>query len=225
MYTTHPLDARDVHWNSDESTRGWVMDRMVNAHVNTVVLSYWSNMPQWSPMDIGPTTLSGVLDAVQGRPLVVMPTIEAGYDADHPEIPHWQFFSEFPFTPGSFELAPGLVNRIGSLIELFAGRMHLWARMYDRDGSPRYAVHVLDVCSDLMDQDAPGADDSFAKAFDAVATDVKVRFNISLGFTINPLSHKRYSLFPSTAGGSLERTAPYLLSTVICPRFDSAHQD
>jgi hypothetical protein len=136
------------------------MDRMVQAHVNTVVMSYWSDMPQWSPMDIGPTTLGGVLDAVQGRPLVVMPTIEGGFEADHPEIPHWLLFNEFPFTPGSFELAPGLVNRIGSLVSLFKGRMNLWAKMYDRDGAPRYVVHLLDASSDLMDQYLPGADES-----------------------------------------------------------------
>jgi hypothetical protein len=210
LYTTHPLDGRDEHWNSDPATRAWVMDRMVKAHVNTVVMSYWSNMPQWSPMEVGPTTLSGVLDAVQGRPLVVMPTIEGGFDVDHPEIPHWQFFNEFPFTPGSFELAPGLVNRIGSLVALFSGRMNLWARMYDRDGISRYAVHVLDACSDLMDQDTPSADDSFARGFDAVAADVEVRFKIRIGFTINPIAHKRYTLFHDRAGVALERTASVL---------------
>ena len=35
------------------------------------------------------------------------------------------------------------MNRIGKLVELFRGRMHLWAQMYDRNGDPRYAVHIL----------------------------------------------------------------------------------
>ena len=211
-YTTHPLDARDLHWDSDLSTRGWVMDRMVRAHVNTVVMSYWSNMPQWSPMQIGPTTLSGVLDAVQGRPLVIMPTIEGGFDSYNPDIPGWQFFNEFPFIPGNpfFELAPGLVRRIGQLVELFSGRMNLWAKMYDREGFPRHVVHLLDVCSDIMDRDTPGADDIFANALNEVAAIVEARFKISVGFTINPSSHKRYTLFPNKAGASLEQTASVL---------------
>ena len=52
-YTAHPLDPRDEHWNTVPSTRAWVMDRMVEAHVNTVVMSYWSNV-KWSPMDLVP---------------------------------------------------------------------------------------------------------------------------------------------------------------------------
>src|SRR5918998_5060565 len=63
LYTTHPLNPDDKRWNSDPTSRTRVMDRMVAAHVNTVVMSYWSNMPQWSPMALDPTSLRGVLDA------------------------------------------------------------------------------------------------------------------------------------------------------------------
>ena len=211
LYTAHPLDPRDEHWNnSDPATRGWVMDRMVYAHVNTVVMSYWSNMPQWSPMEIVPATLSGVLDAVQERPLVVMPAIESGSDPDHPEIPQWEFSGEFPINPGGFELAPGLVQRIGWLVELFHSHMHLWAKMYDRDGYPRYAVHLLHVGSDLIEQDAPGADEMFAHAFDIVAAEVEVRFSIRVGFTLDVIGGKRYSPNPREAGAALERTASVL---------------
>ncbi len=217
-YTTHPLDFRDEHWNSDESTRGWVMDRMVQAHVNTVVMSYWSNMPQWSPMVIEPPyppegvspTWIAVLDAIQERPLVVMPAIESGYDPDHPEIPNWEFSSEFPINPGGFELAPGLVKRIGWLVELFSGRMDLWARIYDREGYPRYAVNILHVASDLIDQDSPGADDMFANAFDIVAAEVEARYRIPIGFTLDVIGGQRYSPYPRRAGAALERTASVL---------------
>jgi hypothetical protein len=37
-------------------------------------------------MEIGRATLCGVLDAVEGRPLVIIPAIESGFD-DDPEIP------------------------------------------------------------------------------------------------------------------------------------------
>jgi hypothetical protein len=210
-YTTHPLDARDEHWNTDPpSTRRWVIDRMVQANVNTLVMSYWSNMPQWSPMEIGPMTVSGVLDAVEGRPLVIMPAIEGGYDPSHPEIPHWEFSSEFPINPGGFELAHGLVERIGALVMLFRGRMNLWARLYDREGVARHAVHILHAASDVIDQDAPGADDTFAHAFDVVAAEVEARYRIPIGFTLDAIGGKRYSPYPRQAGAALERTASVL---------------
>lgn len=49
-WTTHPLDIRDRHWNSDDSARGWVLDRMAAAHVNTIVASWWNTLPESSPM-------------------------------------------------------------------------------------------------------------------------------------------------------------------------------
>jgi hypothetical protein len=211
LYTTHPLEPRDGQWNSDPSTRRWVMQRMVQAHINTVVMSYWSNMPQWSPMDIGPTTLPlprpaevGVLDAVEGMPLVVMPAIEGGSD--------WEFAKEFPYRPGDHQVAPGLVERIGQLVELFRGRMHLWASMYDRHGHARYAVHLLHVSSDVIDQ-VNGRDDDdrqFAQAFDAVATEVSTRYKISVGFTLDTIGGGRYSAYPGEAGQALEKTPSVL---------------
>src|SRR4051794_32996413 len=44
LYTTHPVLADDLHWNSDPSSRTRVISRMEAAHVNTVVMSYWSNI-------------------------------------------------------------------------------------------------------------------------------------------------------------------------------------
>jgi LGFP repeat len=212
IYTTHPLDPRDLQWDSDPSTRAWVMDRMVQAHVNTVVMSYWSNMPQWSPMEIGPTTLSGVLDAVQGRPLVIMPAIEGGFDPKNPQIPHFTFSAEFPFNPADRQVAPGLIERIGLLVELFQGRMHLWGRMYDREGNPRFAVNILHASSDVIRQDLStrADDEEFAKAFDQVAAEVEARFKIPIGFTLDAIGGQSYSALPNQAGAALERTRSVL---------------
>jgi hypothetical protein len=211
-YTTHPLDPRDLRWNSNPSTRAWVMDRMIQAHVNTVVMSYWSNMPQWSPMEIGPTTLYGVLDAVQGRPLVIMPAIEGGFDPKHPEIPHWEFSKEFPFNPADRQVAPGLIERIGLLIDLFRGRMNLWARMYDREGHPRYVVNLIHASSDVIRQDlnTDADDEEFARAFDEVAAQVEARFKIPVGFTLDAIGNQFYSAYPKQAGAALERTRAVL---------------
>jgi hypothetical protein len=51
-YTIHPIAPDDQHWNSVSSSRTRVLDRIVAAGANTIVMSYWSNMPQWSPMHL-----------------------------------------------------------------------------------------------------------------------------------------------------------------------------
>ena len=292
-YTTHPLDPRDEQWNTTPSTRGWVMDRLVGAHASTLVLSYWSDMPQWSPMDVQSTTpravvcvrhperkyfveradtVPGVLDAIAGRHLVVMPAVEQGSDAECPEIPHWEFADEFPYAPSKprqdarcvalraqvtksekavaelktadthgiptqhpsaalaeaqrqlasdrlalwdceRNVAPGLVSRIGKLVELFRGRMHLWAQMYDRNGDPRYAVHILHVDSNVIDQrpEDPRDDQQFANGFTELAVRVKQLYQIDVGFTIDTtVRGTRYSAFPHEAGAALERTPSVL---------------
>jgi hypothetical protein len=165
LYTVHPILPDDQHWNSDPTSRTRVLDRIVAAGTNTVVMSYWSNMLQWSPMFLDDSSDPGLLDAVQDRRLVSLPVIEGGFDSKHPDIPHWEFSNDFPSQPGGFSAAPGLTNRIGQLVTLFKGRMKLWAQLYDRTGAPRYAVQILHVCSVI-----PGTDDlQFARAFEKVA--------------------------------------------------------
>jgi hypothetical protein len=203
LYTTHPLDARDTQWNSDPSARSWVMDRMVAAHVNTVVMSYWSDMPDDSPMALDATSLSGVLDAIAGRPLVVLPAIESGDS--------WSFADEFP-TNAQGQAAPGLVERIGDMVHLFHGRMDRWARMYDRDGEPRYAVNIILAYSTRLFRGLSDltADVAFATGFDAVAADVEQRFGIRVGFTIDPVQAVPYSADPTATGPLLAETASVL---------------
>lgn len=207
LYTVHPTDPRDERWNSDPKTRPWVMDRMVKAHLNTVVMSYWSNMPQWSPMALDATSLVGVLDAVEKRPLTILPAIEGGHAPQFPQVPQWELSREFPRHPKTNELAPGLLERIGWLVELFAGkRRKLWVQIYDRDGLPRHAIHLMHVCSHVMG----GVPESkraavFAEAFDAVAQEAEKRFGVRVGFTLDAIGGQPYSPYPKLAGAILER--------------------
>jgi hypothetical protein len=203
LYTTHPDDARDTEWNSDPSTRGWVMDRMVRAHVNTVVMSYWSDMPGDSPMALDGTSLPGVLDAIGGRPLVVLPAIESGTV--------WSFADEFP-TDAEGKVAPGLVDRIGDMVTLFRGRMHLWAKMYDLDGTPRYAVNIVHAYSTRLFRSPfdPRVDLAFARGFDAVAAEVERRFGLRVGFTLDPIQSAPYWAEPDATGPVLAGTPSVL---------------
>lgn len=99
------------------------------------------------------------------------------------------------------------MDRIGWLREVFAGRMDLWARMYDEAGNPRYAVSILHAWSNLID---PGSDEAFASGFDTVAQHVRDRYQIEVGFTLDTSRGPRYSAGPAAAGPFLARTAPVL---------------
>ena len=186
QYTTHPLLADDQHWNSDPSSRSRVLERMVAVHANTVVMSYWSNMPQWSPMAVNASSLPGVLDAARVNGLVIMPAIEGGSDPERPEIPHWEFATDFPSSSPGGRTAPGLIERIGALVELFRDRMHLWAQLYDRDGEARYVVQVLHVWSSLRGT----TDAKFAETFTEVAEFVSEAFHIHVGFALDVIGHQ-----------------------------------
>jgi hypothetical protein len=203
LYTTNPIEAGDEHWNSDPSTRPWVVDRMVAAHVNTIVMSYWSTMPRSSPMALDPTSLSGVLDAAEGRPVVVLPAIESGTG--------WRFANEFPVDEQG-NVAPGLVERVGDMVALFRGRMRLWAQMYDRDGVRRYAVNIIHASSNQIRQIAGDSsdDDAFARAFDVVAEQILDRFGVRVGFTLDAVQGQPYSATPAESGTALERTSSVL---------------
>jgi hypothetical protein len=57
LYTVHPLLSDDQKWNSDSSSRTRVLDRIAATGANTIVMSYWSDMPQWSPMCLDPSAV------------------------------------------------------------------------------------------------------------------------------------------------------------------------
>lgn len=207
LYTVHPLDDHDLHWNSDPSTRTWVMDRIAQTHANTIVMSYWSNMPPANPMTVDKTSLSGVLDSVQGqgRHMLIMPAIESGAE--------WEFAREFPPLTDDELLVSGLVERIGDMVKLFSGRRKLWAQLYDCNGKARYTVHILHVASKRKNANGDLLDDkTFANAFDRVAAEVKRRFRIDVGFTLDVMCNPEYTYCasPKNAGQALESTASVL---------------
>jgi hypothetical protein len=208
LYTTHPLFDDDKRWNSDPSSRERVIARILGAHANTVVMSYWSNMPQWSPMALDCTSVSGVLDAVQGLPIVIMPALEGGSDPTNPGIPHWEFSTDFPSPTPDGPPAPGLIRRIGDLVELFDGRMDLWARMYDRNGDWRYAVQILHVCSDVVGT----TDQSFADGFAEAAAAIEATYQIPIGFTLDVIGGAHEYVASPTQAGSLLEQQPSVLA-------------
>lgn len=208
LSTAHPMLAEDMHWLSQPALRGRVIDGMVNANANVIVLSYWSNMPQWSPMDPGPTPVLDVVLAAAGKKILIMPAIESGSDPKNPSTPHFEFAKDFPFINGDpKQVSPGLLNRIRDLLRAFRGRMDKWAMMYDRDGVPRYAIHILHVYSRNLSP-AMGLDPIFADGFRQVADQIEREERIRIGFTLDviPSQHGGFSADPARTGPALEKT-------------------
>jgi hypothetical protein len=215
LYTAHPLLPADQHWNSDPAARADVMARVQATHANTLVMSYWGDdMKDWSPMQLDASSLQGVLDAVSGRPLVVIPAIESGEDPANPNRPHYKFADDFPYAGGVVapaQLAPRFLQRLRDVIALFRNQMGAWAQMYDREGHPRFVVQIIHAYA----RNAPAGqnvDALVADAFDQVAAEISATEGIDLGFTLDVTSGEpgSYSFSPQRSGSALERAASCL---------------
>lgn len=209
LYTAHPTRAEDTRWNTDAAARADVIDRLIATHANTLVMSYWGDdMTQWSPMQLDTTSISHVVEAVAGKPLVIMPALESGADPQNPLTPHWSFAEDFPYPGGLIapsNLAPGLIARIHDLVALFRDQPESWARMYDRTGKPRYAIHILHACSRQVPT-VPGVtpDQLIAQSFDAVAAEIARSEGIDIGFTLDvvPAEANGFTYTPQGSGSA-----------------------
>jgi hypothetical protein len=231
-YTVHPLLADDQHWHSVLSSRTRVIDRIASTGANTVVMSYWGDLPQSMPMclDRSVVTPSGtcsnpssdfgvasLLDAMQNRRLVVLPSIESG----SPDLNQWAFSSDFPGRSNSIlGVAPGLVQRIGQLVQLFRSRdMNLWAQLYDRTGFPRYAVGIIHACSGA----AWANDASFAGWFSDVEAQVSLHFGIHVGFVFDLVGPPPTLRAPTLQIQKRKRRAINLMNRLPCLRSTDLH--
>ena len=190
LYTAHPRAQADLHWNSDPSTRSRVLDSILAAHANTVMLSYWGDdMRHWSPMVLDATSVRGALEAAHGKPILIIPALESGIDPRDPEGPHFRFADDFPYENGLYadaHLAPRVLARLREVIQLFAQYPDTWARMYDRNGQPRYVVYIMGAYARRMPQvlGAP-AGQIVGAAFDTLARELEETTGVRIGFTLD----------------------------------------
>ena len=211
-YTLNPV-PRDNHLNwVDPANRHFVLNLMVDAGINLVTMSSWGEdflgcSNGWvtgaAPMQTSPEAHTNLFEASVGKPLLIMPLIETRFN-------NWAMRDEFPrWITG--EVAPGLVSQIVNLIQRYLQNgthpewANKWARVYDRNGTPRYAVAVIHAGSNRI-----GADDhaGFAEGFDLVAAEVAARTGgIQVGFFIDalPPDFSNADFKPSATG-----TGPFL---------------
>ncbi|MDB5218190.1 MAG: hypothetical protein JWO86_6117, partial [Myxococcaceae bacterium] len=204
LYTAHPTNPDDTTW--DIATGGGVervLDRMVAAHVNTVVMSYWGWLFNSAPMDVqDPHVLPQFITATRYKPVVVLPAIEGG-----------------DFTIGEWSTATSSVDefakRIHELVGIFGGDLsRKWATFYDRNGTRRYAMQVLHAGrrTPLSDGRLTSNAD-VATFFQAVADAVWTAENhMDVGFFLDPFPVPNV-FTPNPLDGDLcilEQTAPIL---------------
>lgn len=179
-YTSFPFLPEDLGWNNSSHNRETVMQRMVDAHVNTVVMSYWGDedaMRGWSPMDIGTgaQVIDQTMTAMAGKPLVMMPALESGFDSDHPEYAHWQVVDA---------TAQSLATRVLQVANVLSKYQSQWARVYDRAGTPRFAVELIHAASNVA-----GTAPEFASLLQQAAQIVRDSTSpaIDVGFFLDPV--------------------------------------
>jgi len=233
LYTLHPTDARHLGWSEREENRKFALDAMAAAGVNVVDLSYWGTRGTdrwafWAPMQCSTFAHDQAFDTALSRNLLITPSIEGAsatnldpktgkpYQCGVPphvhqgNSPAYFFSSDFPGDPSN--PAPALVEQILDLVNHYLvapqnGQWRSrWTQMYDRTGSPRYAVAVIQASSTQ-----PGINDAgFAAGLDNVANSILRQTQIPIGFLLDPLPRKDgYSLTPS-AGAALAQTKSFL---------------
>ena len=173
-------------------------------------------MPQWAPMDPGPTPVQDVVAAAAGKPVLIIPALESGFDPNNPQIPHWEFHADFPYAGGAAStanLAPGLLLRIRQVIAAFAGHLDKWAQITDLNGVARHAIDIIHAYADRIPLVAgKSADQVFAEAFQGVAEEIDRTDHVKIGFTLDTIPGPlgTYTARPGGAGPALERVPAVL---------------
>lgn len=208
----------------------------------------------WAPMYTSTYAHDELFDEAVSRNMVILPAIESGRctqglyqgwsckpDEAKPDWGWWgrswsfNFASEFPwFKPDPRQSAnnpaPLLVAQIKDLLQryviapanpLWPSR---WAQIYDREGTPRYAINLIHVASNQIgSSEAEHA--LFALSFDLVADKVYEDTGYRVGFTLDVLPTARIvdqncgcandddAKWKDTFVTSPEVTGPYLRDT------------
>jgi len=209
LNTVHPLDQRHLQWSSGEGNRTFVLDQMTDIGFNVAVMSSWgedflpcsTGWAPWAPMQCSPRAHDELFTAAVNKPIFIIPFIESRAD--------WSFRDEFPTFDG--HVAPGTVGQIVNLVERYlqnaahpewAGR---WARIYNLNGEPRYAVALIHAASNRLSSYEHAA---FAEGFDDLAEEVLHRTGVDVGFLIDALPPATFA--PGQFRPHWWTTGPYL---------------
>ncbi len=210
LFTVHPQDDRHLNWATDPDHRVYVLQQMNQAGINVVTMSAWgeATLPPttgWvksAPMQVAPAAQDELFAAAVQQQMLVMPLIESRGD--------WAFRDEFP-RDREGRIAPGTVSQIVDLIGRYLQSpdhpewARQWARLYDRNGKPRYAIVVIHASSNPLGETQHA---EFAAGFQLLADEIFARTKIEVGFLLDVLP--RHTHAPGRFKASPEMTGPHL---------------
>jgi len=210
-YTAHPRQGEEGFSEEDISKQ---LQRMKSIGVNTVQISYWGRNPYYGsdglPMDACDGNQEGkvlnsykrFIEQIEKEGMYFFPLIEVNYffplinlnyflhyfrflDINIPNP--FCFLSEFP------DNTEGLENRTSWWVEHF-GYSDNWLKVYDKTGTPRKVVSLIET----IKPDYPKLDPSpfdpfrydaeeFSEGFKEVAEKIRDKYEgIEIGFSIDP---------------------------------------
>jgi len=222
-YTIFPEDFSNLWWSQSPLYRNSALDLIERTGANVIVMSSWGvkGTDNWAfsaPMQTAPGSHDELFDAAVGRSIRIMPAIESCAGTPGGKSPAYQFSDDFPGTAN--DPAPGLVAQIIELVNRYIKSPanpawpDLWAKMYDKSGTPRYAINLIHVASGHLDS---GADAEFAAGFDAVASLVLQHTSIQVGFTLDVLPTSHTYQIGDDRGWVPWFTPPELANIVVAP--------
>ncbi|MCP4610662.1 MAG: hypothetical protein GY845_18280, partial [Planctomycetes bacterium] len=159
IYTKNPTNGDDLLWLTTDRVR--VIEEMANAGINVIMASIWDPNEGtdywlwWAPMYTSILAVDQLFEAVatynQNNPtkkVYIIPVPEPTEDATPSGIsPEYRFWEDFPTRDG--ELAPGFMDRIEFYLDRW-GTSPEWAKVIDRNGLARHAIHVLGAQSNRL---------------------------------------------------------------------------
>ncbi|HZS05226.1 MAG TPA: hypothetical protein VFD58_10365 [Blastocatellia bacterium] len=238
FYTIHPSESEHLGWSESVEYRRFALDRMAEAGVNVINMSYWGKRGSdrwvyWAPMHTSTWAHDELFDVAAEKNLLIAPYIEGGActDCNDPvtgrprggNSPAFEFADDFPGTPQ--DPSPALVEQIVDLVErylLYPEKPEWparWAQMYDQFGGKRYVISLIHARSR---QD--GVDDyEFARGLDLVAFRVALRTGVQVGFTLDVTpDHGAYYPTPTSAGDALSGAQSLLAIECFIPEVSQA---
>jgi hypothetical protein len=181
FYTYTPTDPRDLHWNDTASNQTWLVNQIAGTHANVIVMSRWgSGINNGAPMQGTVESNDQLFTAVHTTGnILIMPAIDT-FTANG----YRDFRTDFPGTQAN--PAPQLYAEVADVVSRYLSNptwRTWWVQMYDRDGSPRYAINWIHAASTYNHNGC-----EFAQGLDWIADKIQSQYGFRVGFTIDPFN-------------------------------------
>ena len=247
LYTVYPTDPRHLGWSESEENRRFALEEMKRTGMNVVTMSTWGppgtdRWAFWAPMQTSTGAQNELFDIADDQGMLITPTIESSAETNgqqqtgcHGDVGDpgtsdaYIFADDFPGTEAN--PSPGLVAQVKDLLRRYVLKprenswKNQWTQLYDRNGRPRYAVHIIQAGSNQLCPSTlrctPADDQAYADGFAWAADRIRRDTGIRVGFLIDAMPEQarlflRYVPLPregvtATGAGEALRKEPSVL--------------